>query len=93
MPDDPKPRVTRPSDHVHEIGRMLYECCPSESLLAQQGYGAYALNVYGLLRGGHDVHRVASYLGQIRTAEIGLPPDPESDRETARQLAQWWSGL
>ena len=94
MPDDPtrrpRPRPELSAGHVEEIARMLYEWHPSEELRADNGYGFYGLNVYTLLRGGHDVDRVASFLGRTRTEEIGLPPDPESDRETARQLVEWW---
>ena len=83
-------------DHVAEIGRMLHQWSPNETWPAHgetaNVYGPYALDVYGLLRDGQDVHRVASYLGRIRTAEIGVPPDPDSDRKTAQQIIEWWNG-
>ena len=59
-------------DHVNDIARMLYRWSPSETRRAENYYGSRALDVYGLLRDGQDVRRVASYLGRIRIAEIGL---------------------
>lgn len=79
-------------DHVDEIARMLYQWLPSETLRAENCYAALALDVYGLLRSGQEVRRVASYLGRIRSTELGLPPDPEFDHSTAQQLVQWWGG-
>lgn len=82
--------VKLPRDHVAEIGRMLYEWFPSETIRAENRYALYALDVYGLLRDGEDDRRLASYLGRAHTTEMGLPPDPDADQETARQLVQWW---
>ena len=70
---------------------MLYEWHPSEELRADNAYGFYGLNVYNLLRGGHDVDRVASFLGIVRTDEFGPLADAKSDRETARRLVEWWA--
>ena len=79
-------------DHVNEIAKMLYQWSPNETLRSDNYYGSRALSVCGLLMDGQDVRRVASYLGRIRTAEIGFSPDPESDQSTARQIVDWWGG-
>lgn len=80
------------ADHVNEIAEILYRWYPCRTLLAENGYGGHALVLLAVLRRGDDVCRIASRLGGIRTKELGLPPDPDSDRETARQLVHWWDG-
>lgn len=84
--------------HADEIGKMLYDWSSNENWPAPGGgtatdYGFYALHVYSLLRDGQDANRVAALLGRFRLEYIGVPPHPESDRETAQRLIAWWNGL
>ena len=85
--------LTNPlSDDVNEVGRVLFHGFGSGAPLARGDWGFHALQVYALLRGGHDGNRVALHLGEVRTAELRMPADPESDQEMARQLVRWWGG-
>ncbi len=53
-------------------------------------YENYAPQIASLLRTGASPDEVVAALGKIRTETIGLPADPDRDRDVARKLQDWY---
>jgi hypothetical protein len=49
-------------------------------------YMSYAAPVISMVKRGESVEAVARYLGEIRTFNMGLEPNPESDLTGARSV-------
>lgn len=51
-------------------------------------YDGYIPGVVGLLIRGADIREIATHLGSLRTANMGLQPNEGADRNTAAVLSQ-----
>jgi hypothetical protein len=60
---------------------------------AQDEYDTYLGHVAAALRRGEDVEQIGMYLSSIRTAYMGLPPQPERDRQAAQAFVNWYAQL
>ena len=54
-------------------------------------YDSYVGQLGRLLREGADRTRVAEFLADVRTREIGMPPSPAADAEAADRVIDWFA--
>lgn len=53
-------------------------------------YESYAPQILGLLRKEPPIEEVIAMLSALRTEQIGLEPDPTTDRDVALKLTDWY---
>jgi hypothetical protein len=53
-------------------------------------YDSYAPQILGLLQTDRPIEEVIAKLTELRTKQIGLGPDPATDRHVALKLTEWY---
>lgn len=56
---------------------------------ARDEYYGYLPHVFSLLRNGASEESIAVYLSEVATDRMGLPANPQRDREVVSILADW----
>lgn len=73
-----------------ELRLILWAAWDPIGRVPRDEYHAYAPPLASLLRQGATVDEVAAFLARTRTETMGLPANPEKDREVASTIRDWY---
>jgi hypothetical protein len=73
------------------IGVHAPELGPNEDAPYWDEYDDYLPVIVGHLDRGDGVSWLRGYLARLRTADMGLPPDPDHDAAAAQAIVEWHS--